>query len=115
MRLSSPQHRLLLGMRRGLVRGKRRPTALHRHGADGSARIPAVAIQIQLLNIPALDTSPGLTHRPRIHVVVASEYEIPLGPRFSAALFLSGNYHRHPAHLGCALSICRVVLPSFLA
>ena len=69
MRLSSPSHRLLLGMRRGLVCDKRRPTAIHRHGADGSARISAVAIQFQLLYIPAVDTSPGLTHRPRIHVV----------------------------------------------
>ena len=57
-------------MRRGLVCGERRSTAIHRHGADGSARIPAVALQPQLLYSPALDTPPELNHRPRIHVVV---------------------------------------------
>ena len=76
MRLSSPQHRLLLGMRRGLVRGKRRPTAIRRHGADGSARVPAVAVELQLLYIPAVDTPPELVHRHHIHVVVAAQVRV---------------------------------------
>ena len=49
------------------LRGKRRPTAIHRHGADGNARVPAVENQIQLLPTPAVDTQLGFTHRPRTH------------------------------------------------
>src|SRR5271166_2080428 len=79
MRLSSRSHRLFLGMRRGLVCGKRRPTAIHRHSADGSARISAVAIQNQLLYIPAVDTSPELNHRPSIPTHCSRSFEIPLG------------------------------------
>jgi len=64
MQLPSPSPRLFLGMRRRLVRGKRRPTAIHRHSADGIARIPAVAVELQLLYIPAVDSPPEFTHRP---------------------------------------------------
>ena len=49
-----PPLRLLLGMRRGPVRGKRRSIVLARHSAGGVTQIPAVENQVQLLPTAAL-------------------------------------------------------------